>query len=246
MHTGVVNITLFAMLGPFVERHFTGRIFIKLVFFVNGLSFLLIYLAIIVWFAISDDLHEFYTAHCGFSASNAALLVVLKQKFPEESLLGVVKFKHLPVLSCCASLLLWLLLSHVLATQVPLVLFGTLWGWFYLRFINEDSVTGVAGDVHNDGMLFVTLFPDVPLVRYVVGKVSDVCFVCATWSGVFAAMDVFGWGPQSTAARGGLDLGRGEGRGSGGEEGVSLARAAGRKQTAMAAVELLVQQQEKV
>ncbi|KAK9865483.1 hypothetical protein WJX84_008068 [Apatococcus fuscideae] len=106
-----------------------------------------------------------YTEVCGFHGMLAGCLVALKQIQPDSgvTLFVYIKFraKHLPLLFCCVATLASLILGGALST-IPFVLFGTYFGWFYLRFLQIKPELGLQGDP-SDEFRFATLFPERPL-----------------------------------------------------------------------------------
>jgi len=117
----------------------------------------------ILRFAATEQEGYLYNPVGGFSGVNAALAVALHQRMAGQSVIprepfSVFKFEHLPFTVCLIAVLL------VGGKEAPLCVFGTLWGWFYLRFSFEDPETGAVGDMR-DEFRCSALFPDVWKLR---------------------------------------------------------------------------------
>ena len=67
------------------------------------------------------------------------------------------------VISALAVVLWWI--GRIGGKESPLVLFGVLYSWLYLRFYFVDADTGVVGDLREE-FAFETLFPSVFGIRY--------------------------------------------------------------------------------
>jgi hypothetical protein len=110
-------------------------------------------------FAVTEVERVLYQNISGFSGVNAALAVALKQRQPDRVVipgLNAVKFKvagialrfwsvcwcqrlalqHIPAIVCTTATVLWVV-GQLGGKESPLVVFGSFFGWFYLRYGTE-------------------------------------------------------------------------------------------------------------
>jgi len=186
---GVVNILVVVVVCPLLEHSWGFKTFLRFLVIVNLSVFVTLFAMVIVVFAATQDDHYLFRRVCGFSAINAAFAVALKQRYAETPVVNVpgvnmLKFKHLPMFICFSAILLWWF-GSIGGKETPLVLFGTLYGWIYLRFYMVDLDTQVVGDLRDD-FSFSSLFPDVPHIRAVITVLSVICFRSLRGIGFFA------------------------------------------------------------
>lgn len=184
--TGLLNILSFALLGPLLERCYGSLLFVRFVLTINVVVYVAFFFGMILYFAMTEQDAELFRSESGFSAVNAALLVGLKQQYPNKELFPFsvptgLRTSHLPFLSVALTGLLYFL--DFRSNQFILILLGTYVGWFYLRFFMPDPVTQIAGDYTED-FAFATLFPNIPFLRRCIavpsGLMSKICCPAAT------------------------------------------------------------------
>lgn len=104
--------------------------------------------------------HYLFEPVYGFGGVAASLAVALKLVAPREPFhpaLPSLQCQHLPTLMCLLVLIGSALGVEACSADLPFVLFGTYFGWVYLRFVHHGP-SGTVGDV-SDEFALVTLFP---------------------------------------------------------------------------------------
>jgi len=177
---GLVNILVFLAVAPVLEKSWGTNNFVRFVLIVNFCSLLSVFVFMVTCFYFTEQ--EQFVYHwqvCGFSAVNAAYAVALKQRYPDRPLLSLpalnsIKIKHVPVIVVVLAVALWCA-GRLGGKESPLVVFGTFFGWLYLRFYMEDQDTKVVGDLR-DEFAFSTLFPDIFNLRSIIDFIGTVCY----------------------------------------------------------------------
>uniref|UniRef100_A0A7S2X611 Uncharacterized protein n=2 Tax=Lotharella oceanica TaxID=641309 RepID=A0A7S2X611_9EUKA len=125
---------------------------------------------------------------CGFSAANAAFGVALKQLAPNQNCVASfdkIKFKHLPAIVIACAVVCY----GVGVTQFKdllLVVFGTYYGWLYLRYLMLYPGNTIRGD-SNEDFAFKTLWPG-PL-RPIGAMFGNITFGCCEMCGFCKVVD---------------------------------------------------------
>ena len=191
---GVLHVLVLLCLCPVLERGVGSRPLLVLLLVVVVCVHLTLFACMVLLYALTEAEGFLFNVWCGASSMTAAVLVALKQRYPDSSVLPVssaafpplsrLQVQQLPFLACWASVLLGLL-GWVGAKEAPLMLLGVLYSFLYLRFYQRDPDTGAVGDMRSD-MAFATLFPDVLGLRGVVNLLVTVPFHALMRAGCFS------------------------------------------------------------
>ena len=201
---GALNIAAAVLVCPALERLWGSRALAVFLLAMDVSVLLSVWAGLIGLYALTEAEMFLFRVVCGFSGVSAALLVALKQRWPEQALLPLplfsrVQLQHLPLLACSLALLCWLG-GWMGGKETPLVCCGTVFSFLYLRFYARDPDTGLVGDLRPD-FAFATLFPDVWGVRGVVNLVVAIPFHALMKAGFFAEALKSGGGlPLSSAS----------------------------------------------
>lgn len=181
---GLINILICGMVAPVLEKTWGRRTLGNFVVFTN----VCVYGLVLVWMVLRSIVGgpEYLALPVsGFSAVNAAFAVALQQRYPDKKVIRgtPIKVRHIPTTVICTSFVVWVS-GHIDNTEGPLVVFGTFFGWAYLRFFMEDPETGITGDLREE-FAFKMLFPNVQPLRGCLKVSSDVVFNACAKSGFF-------------------------------------------------------------
>jgi len=159
--TGLINICVFALIAPFLERCYGSSLFIRFIIHVNFIVYVAFFVIMIVFCAMTGADSSLYKAESGFSGINAALIVGLKQQYANKPIFPwkvpfMLTFKQLPFAVVCFTFTSMML--GVKSNQFILIILGTFLGWIYLRFFMLDPVTLIAGDSRNE-FSYASFFP---------------------------------------------------------------------------------------
>lgn len=163
----LLDIPLLLLIGNVIEPLWGWIELLKFLVVVNAASFGMLTATYILLYFGSRSFTTaslLYTQLGGFSVSIAGLLVGMKQALPDEevSLLHSsaprIRYKSLPPLYLGASFLATAIASD--GSIFLMALFGTLSGWFYIRYYQVRPESGVLGDSSEDFRL-ITLVPEV-------------------------------------------------------------------------------------
>lgn len=165
--------TLLLMAGH-LEPTWGSKEFLKFVTVINttvGVSAFVIMMSL--YFCTGSEYYLYGQLH-GFHGVIGALFVALKQSIPEYEVKLFVcislKVKYLPVLLVFTAIVI----SEVIMDDdlVMFTLFGTYSGWMYLRYYQQNALTGTKGDP-SEAMMFSSFFPAV--CRPFLDKVGNLC-----------------------------------------------------------------------
>mmetsp|Transcript_4995 Transcript_4995/g.9656 ORF Transcript_4995/g.9656 Transcript_4995/m.9656 type:complete len:369 (-) Transcript_4995:254-1360(-) len=199
---GLANLSALVLVGPVLEDSWGSSSFKKFVLFVNISTFVVVFFGAVFLYIFSANARYLFLPMCGFSPVNAGFVVALFQMFPTKPLLPVSPvpaIRHLPILVVTGSVMLYVG-GVVNGKEAPLVVFGTLFGWVFLRFLRTDDQTGLVGDLRPE-FAFAQLFPDVPVLRPVLVFCSALCYKAVLAAGCFtASANSHKLGPSRSAA----------------------------------------------
>ena len=191
---GVLHAGVLCLLCPALERGVGSRRVLLLVLVVVLCVHVSLFVCLVSLYALTESEGFLFNVWCGASSVTAAVLVALKQRWPDSpalpisasslTLLSRLQVQHLPFLACCLSVLLGLV-GWVGGKEAPLMLLGVLYSFLYLRFYQRDPDTGAVGDMRSD-FAFATLFPDVLGLRGVVNLAATVPFHALMRAGAFS------------------------------------------------------------
>eukprot|EP00467_Chlorarachnion_reptans_P019604 CAMPEP_0114514590 /NCGR_PEP_ID=MMETSP0109-20121206/16235_1 /TAXON_ID=29199 /ORGANISM="Chlorarachnion reptans, Strain CCCM449" /LENGTH=352 /DNA_ID=CAMNT_0001694641 /DNA_START=39 /DNA_END=1097 /DNA_ORIENTATION=- len=156
---GALNIGVALVVGRMLERKW-GAEYLKLMVAVNLATMVSIFIIMVACYATTMSDTFLFSPVCGFSAANAAFGVALKQLAPEQnciSSIDAIKFKDIPaVVVACA--IACNMLGLTLLKDLLLVIFGTYFGWLYLRYFMAYPGSSLRGDT-SEHFAFKMLFP---------------------------------------------------------------------------------------
>eukprot|EP00741_Cyanophora_paradoxa_P011259 tig00020554_g10877.t2 len=183
--TALFSILGVVFAGKYLEPVWGSKEFLKFIFVVNILTAFATFMSAIALYALSGGAKELVLIFptSGFYGALSAFTVAVKQLVPnhEISFLFAFKFKAkaVPVLWILVSVLFWMLGAG--GADLPWIVFGTIFGWVYLRFFQEKP-DGSRGDASST-FSFASFFPDV--LAPVVTPVSNIFFLlcCRCWTG---------------------------------------------------------------
>lgn len=163
---GLIGLSLFILLTGDLEHSWGSTSFTLLISIVAVATNVSLFVIRVFLYAVTFDESFVFKSVYGITAVNAALIVVLKQRHSEKPVFdffAALKYKHLPIIIFMGAMLS-IAISPVSSSNFILTLFGTYYGWLYLRYFRTDYETGVTGDLRPE-FAFSTLFPDIAQVR---------------------------------------------------------------------------------
>mmetsp|Transcript_43388 Transcript_43388/g.69860 ORF Transcript_43388/g.69860 Transcript_43388/m.69860 type:complete len:254 (+) Transcript_43388:369-1130(+) len=137
-----------------------GVEFLKLMVAVNLTTMIIVFIIMIGCYATTMSDTFLFSPICGFSAANAAFGVALKQLAPNQKCVASieqVKFKDIPIIVIGCSLGCYMI-GLTEFKDLLLVMFGTYFGWLYLRYFMSYPGSSIKGD-NSEEFAFKTLFP---------------------------------------------------------------------------------------
>ncbi|KAJ3173267.1 hypothetical protein HDU88_004729 [Geranomyces variabilis] len=170
----LINSVGLLLAGKYFEPQWGLRSFIKYVLIVNVGTYIGVFLAIVMEYAVTmNSSWLFDSMASGLAGLLAGFLVSFKQAVPEHSikLFGVISIraKHLPSVYLLANLVLFIL--QVIHVHFFIVLFGTLVSWVYTRFYKRQD--GIKGD-RSETFSFASFWPD--LLQPFIKPISNAVF----------------------------------------------------------------------
>mmetsp|Transcript_9807 Transcript_9807/g.14730 ORF Transcript_9807/g.14730 Transcript_9807/m.14730 type:complete len:349 (+) Transcript_9807:63-1109(+) len=155
----IVNTVVALIVGRMLERKW-GLEFIKLAAVVNLATMILVFVMMVAFYASTMKDKFLFTPVSGFSAANAAFGVALKQIAPNQNCISStdkIKFKDLPMI-VVAFAVAFFFAGITSFPDLLLVLFGTYFGWLYLRYFMKYPSSSFRGDPKEE-FAFKTMFP---------------------------------------------------------------------------------------
>mmetsp|Transcript_9806 Transcript_9806/g.14727 ORF Transcript_9806/g.14727 Transcript_9806/m.14727 type:complete len:369 (+) Transcript_9806:63-1169(+) len=127
---------------------------------VNLATMILVFVMMVAFYASTMKDKFLFTPVSGFSAANAAFGVALKQIAPNQNCISStdkIKFKDLPMI-VVAFAVAFFFAGITSFPDLLLVLFGTYFGWLYLRYFMKYPSSSFRGDPKEE-FAFKTMFP---------------------------------------------------------------------------------------
>uniref|UniRef100_A0A7S3Z0Y4 Rhomboid-like protein n=1 Tax=Lotharella globosa TaxID=91324 RepID=A0A7S3Z0Y4_9EUKA len=184
---GCINTAVAFIVGRMLERKWKLE-FAKFLAVINLATMLTIFIIMVACYASTTDMKFLLSPVCGFSAANAAFGVALKQLAPNQNCVASfdkIKFKHLPaIVIACAVVCYGLGVTQF--KDLLLVVFGTYYGWLYLRYFMPYPGNAIRGD-SSEEFAFKTLWPG-PL-RPIGAMFGNITFGCCEMCGFCKVVD---------------------------------------------------------
>ncbi|KAK3023170.1 hypothetical protein RJ639_043479 [Escallonia herrerae] len=171
VHGIIISALGLLFIGKLLEPIWGSREFLKFIFIVNFLTSLGVFITAISLYYITRQENYLYMPISGFHGVLSGFLVGIKQIIPDQELsLLRIKAKWLPSII----LLLAIAISFFTvdpALYLPTLMFGTYFGWIYLRYMQRKPETKLKGDPSDD-FAFSTFFPE--FLRPVIDPIASV------------------------------------------------------------------------
>ncbi|KAK2990471.1 hypothetical protein RJ640_006269 [Escallonia rubra] len=171
VHGIIITALGLLFIGKLLEPIWGSREFLKFIFIVNFLTSLGVFITAISLYYITRQENYLYMPISGFHGVLSGFLVGIKQIIPDQELSSLrIKAKWLPSIT----LLLAIVISFFTvdpALYLPTLMFGTYFGWIYLRYMQRKPETKLKGDPSDD-FAFSTFFPE--FLRPVIDPIASV------------------------------------------------------------------------
>nr|XP_029124162.1 rhomboid-like protein 19 [Elaeis guineensis] len=148
--------------GKFLEPMWTSREFLKFIIFVNTTTLLGVYLTAVAIFHMTKAETLLYVPLSGFHGVLAGFLVAMKQIAPDQDIevFGCfhLRSEWLPSFFIFMSIFISIITLEPMQ-HLSFVLYGTYWGWVYLRYIQRLPESNIPGTPGGDQFEFSAFFP---------------------------------------------------------------------------------------